>query len=128
MAHGLEVRQPFLDHRLVELAASLPVRNKFRGRRGKLILERCFANKIPREIFTRPKMGFGIPIAGWFRKELKALVQEMLLSDHAQTRQFFQKEKIESLCNAHFNHEQNHGYRMWNLLILEMWMRRWMTG
>ena len=58
MAHGLEVRQPFLDHRLVELAASLPVRNKFRGRRGKLILERCFANKIPREIFTRPKMGF----------------------------------------------------------------------
>ena len=128
MAHGLEVRQPFLDHRLVELAASLPVRNKFRGRRGKLILERCFANKIPREIFTRPKMGFGIPIAGWFRKELKALVQETLLSDHAQTRQFFQKEKIESLCNAHFNHEQNHGYRMWNLLILEMWMRRWMTG
>jgi len=125
MANSLEVRQPFLDYRLVELAASLRVSHKFRGRRGKLILENCFGNKIPREIFTRSKMGFGIPIAGWFRNELKELVQDTLLAQDAKTQRFFQQDRINSLCQAHINHEQNHGYRLWNLLILEMWLRRW---
>ena len=125
MAHSLEVRQPFLDYRLIELAASLPVEYKFRGRRGKLILERCFSNKIPRGIFTRPKMGFGIPIAGWFRNELKELVNETLLADGAKTHQFFQAKAITELCEAHLKHEQNHGYRLWNLLVLEMWLRKW---
>lgn len=125
MAHSLEVRQPFLDYRLIELAASLPVEYKFRGRRGKLILERCFGNKIPRGIFTRPKMGFGIPIAGWFRNELKELVNETLLADGAKTHQFFQAKAITELCEAHLKHEQNHGYRLWNLLVLEMWLRKW---
>lgn len=125
MANSLEVRQPFLDYRLVEFAASLPVHHKFRGKRGKLILQSCFGNKIPREIFTRSKMGFGIPIAGWFRNELKELMQDTLLAEDARTQQFFQRKRIESLCQAHVNHEQNHGYRLWNLLILEMWLRRW---
>lgn len=126
MAHSLEVRQPFLDHRLIELAASLPVDYKFRGSRGKLILQRAFGDKIPSEIFTRQKMGFGIPIANWFRNELKDLVQETLLAADARTSQFFQMDKIASLCHSHFNQEQNHGYRLWNLLILEIWMRRWL--
>ena len=125
MANSLEVRQPFLDYRLVEFAASLPVHHKFRGKRGKLILQSCFGDKIPREIFTRSKMGFGIPIAGWFRNELKELMQDTLLAEDARTQQFFQRKRIESLCQAHVNHEQNHGYRLWNLLILEMWLRRW---
>ncbi|MBL6723545.1 MAG: asparagine synthase (glutamine-hydrolyzing) [Rubripirellula sp.] len=125
MAHGLEVRQPFLDYRLVELAASLPIEQKFRGQRGKLLLQQCFKDKIPNEIFTRPKMGFGIPIAAWFRDELKELVRETLLSENAKSNQFFQTEKVAALCQAHWNKEQNHGYRLWNLLILEMWLRKW---
>ncbi len=125
MAHGLEVRQPFLDHRLVEFAASLPVRHKFRGKRGKLILQKAFEKKIPKEIFTRQKMGFGIPIGGWFRNELKPLVHDTLLTDDARTSQFFRQETVSELCRSHESNEQNHGYRLWNLLILETWLRRW---
>lgn len=125
MAHGLEVRQPFLDHRLVEFAASLPVSLKFRGRRGKLILQDTFGSKLPRTIFTRQKMGFGIPIAAWFRQELKPLVHDTLLSKDARITPYFRSQAIADLCHAHETGQQNHGYRLWNLLILETWLRRW---
>lgn len=125
MAHGLEVRQPFLDYRLVEFAASLPVSLKFRGNRGKLILQDAFGSKLPKSIFTRQKMGFGIPIAGWFRKELKPLVHDTLLASDARIAPYFRPEVVAELCQAHESSQQNHGYRLWNLLILEKWLRRW---
>jgi asparagine synthase (glutamine-hydrolysing) len=125
MAHGLEVRQPFLDYRIVEFAASLPVQQKFRGRRGKLILQKAFGETIPKEIFMRPKMGFGIPIANWFRNELKPLVHDTLLSGDAKTSLFFRPDTIADLCDHHETNKQNHGYRLWNLLILETWLRQW---
>ena len=73
MAHSLECRGPFLDHRVVELAVSIPARRKLglRGGRSKLVLKQAFADLIPRPILTRPKMGFGVPIDRWFRGELK---------------------------------------------------------
>ena len=125
MAHGLEVRQPLLDHRVVEFAASLPVHLKFRGKRGKLILQDAFGALIPKSIFTRKKMGFGIPIASWFRDELKPMVHDTLLSEDARITPFFRRESVAELVRAHENSEQNHGYRLWNLLILEKWLRRW---
>ena len=125
MAHGLEVRQPLLDHRVVEFAASLPVHLKFRGKRGKLILQDAFGALIPKSIFTREKMGFGIPIASWFRDELKPMVHDTLLSEDARITPFFRRESVAELVRAHENSEQNHGYRLWNLLILEKWLRKW---
>jgi len=125
MAHGLEVRQPLLDHRVVEFAASLPVHLKFRGKRGKLILQDAFGALIPKSIFTRKKMGFGIPIASWFRDELKPMVHDTLLSEDARITPFFRRESVAELVRAHENSEQNHGYRLWNLLILEKWLRKW---
>ena len=125
MAHGLEVRQPLLDHRVVEFAASLPVNLKFRGRRGKLLLQDTFSNMIPKSIFTRQKMGFGMPIGAWFRNELKPMVHETLLADDAKIAPFFRHESIARLVRSHEQSEQNHGYRLWNLLILETWLRRW---
>lgn len=125
MGHGLEVRQPLLDHRVVEFAASLPVQLKFRGRRGKLILRDTFGNMIPSSIFTRKKMGFGIPIGNWFRNELKPMVHDTLLADDARIAPYFQMDAIAELVRAHETSEQNHGYRLWNLLILEKWLRRW---
>lgn len=125
MAHGLEVRQPLLDHRVVEFAASLPVQLKFRGQRGKLILQDTFGDLIPKSIFTRKKMGFGIPIAGWFRNELKPLVHETLLASDARIAPFFRPDMVAKLVRSHESSEQNHGYRLWNLLILEKWLRRW---
>ncbi|MEM9587005.1 MAG: asparagine synthase-related protein, partial [Planctomycetota bacterium] len=125
MAHSLEVRQPMLDHRVVELAASMPVSHKFRGRRGKLILQDAFGSMIPKRIFTRDKMGFGIPIAHWFRDELRPMVHETLLAEDARIRPFLRQEAVAQLVRSHENNEQNHGYRLWNLLILEKWLRRW---
>ncbi len=125
MAHSLEVRQPLLDHRVVEFAASLPVKLKFRGRRGKLILQDAFGSMIPKSIFTRQKMGFGIPIGGWFRNELKPMVHDTLLADDARIAPYFRREAVEELVLSHENNQHNHGYRLWNLLILEKWLRRW---
>ncbi|MGI9470901.1 MAG: asparagine synthase (glutamine-hydrolyzing) [Rubripirellula sp.] len=125
MAHGLEVRQPLLDHRVVEFAASLPVDLKFRGQRGKLTLQDTFGDLIPKGIFTRKKMGFGIPIAGWFRKELKPMVHDTLLAPDARINPYFRPDAVAELVRSHESSEQNHGYRLWNLLILEKWLRRW---
>lgn len=125
MAHGLEVRQPMLDHRVVEFAASMPLEYKFRGRRGKLILQDTFGSMIPKNIFTRTKMGFGIPIGKWFRDELKPMVHDTLLGDDAKVAPYFRREVVQRLVSQHENNDQNHGYRLWNLLILEKWLREW---
>lgn len=125
MAHSLEVRQPMLDHRVVEFAASLSVDHKFRGKRGKLLLEDAFGSMIPKSIFTRKKMGFGIPIGSWFRNELKPMVHDTLLAEDSQLAPYFRREAVEKLVRSHEQGEQNHGYRLWNLLILEKWLREW---
>ncbi|WP_168566564.1 asparagine synthase (glutamine-hydrolyzing) [Crateriforma spongiae] len=125
MAHGLEVRQPMLDYRLVEFAATLPIELKRRGSRGKLLLQDAFGSLIPGEIFTRKKMGFGVPIATWFRNELKPMVHDTLLADDARVSQFLRPDSVADLVAAHENHQQNHCYRLWNLLFLELWLRRW---
>ncbi|QEF96133.1 Asparagine synthetase [glutamine-hydrolyzing] 1 [Stieleria maiorica] len=125
MAHSLEVRQPMLDHRVVEFAASLPVHLKFRGRRGKLLLQDAFGSTIPKSIFTRKKMGFGIPIGSWFRNELKPMVHDTLLADDARIAPYFRREAVQRLVGQHERMENNHGYRLWNLLILEKWLRQW---
>ncbi|MEP6171046.1 MAG: asparagine synthase-related protein, partial [Rhodopirellula bahusiensis] len=124
MAHGLEVRQPMLDHRFVELAASMPVEHKFRGRRGKLILQDAFGDRIPSSIFTRPKMGFGIPIGQWFREDFKPLVHDTMLAPDARINAYFRPDAIADLVRSHETGEQNHGYRLWNLLVLETWLRQ----
>lgn len=125
MAHSLEVRQPLLDYRVVEFAASLPVHLKFRGRRGKLLLQDAFGSMIPPSIFTRNKMGFGIPIGAWFRDELKPLVHDTLLADDARITPYLRRNAVARLVGQHERMENNHGYRLWNLLILEKWLRQW---
>ncbi len=128
MAHGLEVRQPLLDYRVVELAASLPVGMKFRGRRGKLILRQAFGDLVPQSVWTRRKMGFGVPIAGWFRGSLKPMVHDLLLSPSSRIAQYFRLETVARLVHEHESMKHNHAYRLWNLLILEQWLRRWCGG
>ncbi len=125
MAHGLEVRQPLLDYRLVEFAAALPVKLKFRGGRGKLILQDAFGDLLPKSVWTRRKMGFGVPIAGWFRGSLRPMLQDVLLAEDARINEFFQPAAIRGLVVEHDTMRQNHAYRLWNLLVLEKWMRRW---
>jgi asparagine synthase (glutamine-hydrolysing) len=125
MAHGLEVRQPMLDYRVVEFAASLPVKYKFRRSRGKLILQYAFGSMIPAEIWTRKKMGFGVPIVTWFREELRERVRDVLLAPNARISEFFRPEAVRGLVDSHQRGETNHSYRLWNLLMLESWLNRW---
>jgi asparagine synthase (glutamine-hydrolysing) len=125
MAHSLEVRQPFLDHRVVEYAASLPIALKFRRGRGKWLLRQAFGHLLPAEIWNRPKMGFGVPLDHWFRHELRDMAHDVLLDQTARDRGFFQHEFVAQLLQDHEAQRFDHAYRLWSLLVLELWLRRW---
>jgi asparagine synthase (glutamine-hydrolysing) len=128
MAHALECRQPFLDFRLVELAASLPVQWKYRGGRGKQILRRAFGDLLPTSIWTREKMGFGVPLDHWFRNELKPMTHDLLLGDTARRRGLFRPQVVAELVRQHEQSEFDHAQRLWALLFLELWMRQWVDA
>ncbi|AMV33560.1 Asparagine synthetase 1 [Pirellula sp. SH-Sr6A] len=125
MAHSLEARQPLLDYRLVEWAASLPSSLKLRGSVGKYLLRETFADLLPAAIWNRPKMGFGVPIARWFRTSLRDRTYDALLSSETKCHRYFRKEAIQSLVDAHMSGRENQAYRLWNLLMFELWLRRW---
>lgn len=125
MAHGLEVRQPMLDYRLVEFAASLPVELKYRRGMGKQLLRDAFAGVIPDNIWTRPKMGFGVPIADWFKNELRPMTHDLLLAGDARSAQWLRPEVVRAMVQQHESGGVNHCYRLWNLLFFEAWLRRW---
>ena len=127
MAHGLECRSPFLDYRLVELAARMPQRLKFRFGRGKRILREAFADLLPQAIQRRSKMGFGVPLDHWFRKELKDYVKDVLLAPETVGRGYFRPEAVARLIDDHQQGRFNHGIRLWALLILELWHRQWVA-
>jgi asparagine synthase (glutamine-hydrolysing) len=125
MAHGLECRQPFLDFRLVELAARFPLSWKLRGTISKRMLRRAFGRLLPDEIWTRKKMGFGVPLDHWFRDELKPMTHDLLLSGPATERGYFRAEYVEQLVREHEEGRFDHAYRLWSLLVLELWLRTW---
>ncbi len=128
MAHALECRQPFLDYRVVELAASLPIGMKYRRGRGKRLLRAAFGDLLPREIWNRKKMGFGVPLEHWFRNELRELTHDVLLGDAARNRGYFRPEAVREMVESHESGSFNHCYRLWSLLVLELWLQRWCDG
>ncbi len=123
MAHSLEVRSPFLDHKVVEMAVGMPVGLKMRGFNGKYILKKAFADLLPEPILTRPKMGFGVPISRWFRTDLARFVRNVLLDDASLARGVFRPEAVRLLIDEHTSGVFDHGYRIWALLMLELWHR-----
>jgi len=125
MAHSLECRQPFLDYRLVELAASFPAAWKFRRGHGKRILRRAFGDLLPCEVWTRRKMGFGVPLDHWFRDELRPLTHDVLLNASARCHEYFRPDVIRRMVEDHELGRFNHCYRLWTLLMLELWLQRW---
>ncbi len=125
MAHSLEVRQPFLDHRVVEYAASLPLALKFRRGTGKLLLRRAFGHLLPAAIWNRRKMGFGVPLDHWFRNELRELTHDTLLAESAQINNYFRHDTIKQLVTQHESKQFDHAYRLWSVLVLELWLREW---
>jgi asparagine synthase (glutamine-hydrolysing) len=125
MAHGLECRSPFLDHRVVELAAGMPIARKFRFGVGKRILREAFHDLLPRPIQRRGKMGFGVPLDHWFRGPLAGMAREILLDPRTLQRGLFRPAAVQGLLEAHVSGRFDHSYRLWSLLVLELWQRKW---
>lgn len=123
MAHSLELRSPLLDRRVVELGLSLPDSLKQEGRAGKVALRRAFADVLPPEVAGRGKSGFALPLAQWFRGELRPLARELLLDDRARARGWFHPEAVERLLEAHAAGRADNGHRLWTLTMLELWQR-----
>ncbi len=121
MANSLEARSPFLDHKVMEFAASLPDNWKVHGLTTKYILKQTFNKDLPKEIVNRSKMGFGIPLGKWFRTDWQRYFRETVLSEKALSRGYFDRNALKQLCEDHFEGRRDNGYRMWALLMLELW-------
>jgi len=125
MAHAVEVRPPFLDHRIIEFAATLPDTMKMRGSRQKFLLKELMKGKLPPSILNRKKVGFDIPAHQWLRGSLRPLLLDTLkegLSEHAE---LFRADTIESYLRLHMEKRANLGYHLWGLMILFLWMKQW---
>jgi asparagine synthase (glutamine-hydrolysing) len=125
MAHSLEVRPPFLDHRIVEFAASLPSSLKIRGSRQKVLLRELMRDKLPPAILRRKKIGFDIPAHDWLRGCLRPLMLEVLLDGASDHSSLFRREVIETQIRRHLERQVNVGYHLWGLMVLFLWMKKW---
>ncbi len=125
MAHSLECRQPFLDHRLVERVVALPRSWKLSWWRGKQLIRRTFGDLLPPVIWRRAKMGFGVPLDHWFRGPLQTLAKEILLGSQSSIGTLFRREAVEQLIDEHVTGRFNHSFRLWALIMFEAWRQKW---
>jgi asparagine synthase (glutamine-hydrolysing) len=125
MAHSLEVRPPFLDHRIVEFAASLPAHLKVRGSQQKVLLKELMRGKLPSSILRRKKVGFDIPAHQWLRGPLRPLLLDTLGAGASEHAGLFRRSGIEACVRQHLDRRANLGYHLWGLMILFLWMKRW---
>jgi len=123
MAASLEARAPFLDYKLVELAARIPSNLKLHGKTTKHILKQVAAGVLPDEIIHRAKHGFGVPVGRWFRTDLREYAREMLLEPQTSRRGYFREEAVRRVLDEHSSGQRNHGQRIWLLLTFEWWHR-----
>lgn len=128
MANSLEARSPFLDHKVMEFSASLPDNFKVHGLTTKYIMKKTFDEMLPPAITNRQKMGFGIPVGKWFRGDWRDFFRETVLSDTSFRRGYFKRESLERIYQEHTSGKRDHGYRMWALLVLELWHRSYIDG
>ncbi len=128
MAASLEVRCPFLDHRVVEAAARLPWRFKQQGRARKRILDAACRDLLPAPIRRRSKKGFGVPLAAWFRGAWQPMLRDVLLDPACRARGFFAPETVEGLIQAHAAGAADHSYVLWSLLVFELWCQEFAVG
>ncbi|HEV7842745.1 MAG TPA: asparagine synthase-related protein, partial [Pyrinomonadaceae bacterium] len=124
MADSLEARSPFLDHHVIEFAASLPENLKLRGLTTKYLLKRVLKRLLPAENLKRSKMGFGVPISHWLRGEMQPFLRETLLSEKALSRGLFRPQVVKRLVAQHTSGERDYAHQLWTLLMLELWFER----
>jgi asparagine synthase (glutamine-hydrolysing) len=122
MAVSLEVRAPFLDPRVAEFAASLPLRYKLKGNQGKYVLKKAMEKLLPKNILHRPKKGFGVPIAEWLKGRLNPLMRDLLDSTRLKNQGLFEENHVQKLINEHETGAASHHKQLWTLLVFQLWL------
>ncbi len=128
MACSLEMRTPFLDHRLIQFAAGLPADLRVRGFQLKYILKKAVEPWLPRKIIYRQKRGFSVPIARWMREDLKALVDRVLDEEKLRRQGLFNAPFVRRLLEDHWSERADHRKALWALLCFELWHERWASA
>jgi asparagine synthase (glutamine-hydrolysing) len=128
MAASIEVRVPLLDHRVVEFTSRLPESLKYKNGAGKYLLKRLLARYLPQALFERPKMGFGLPIDQWMRGELRTLLLDYLSPDRLRREGRLDPGIVQQKLKEHLDGTCNHHYRLWAVLMWEMWRERWLSS
>jgi asparagine synthase (glutamine-hydrolysing) len=123
MAHSLEVREPLMDHELIEWVATLPSNLKIRGQEGKFILKKALEPQLPMDVLYRPKMGFSVPLARWFRGPLKQRVREAVLGERLASTGWFDHACLKHLVDTHQSGVSDHSSPLWSLLMFEAFLR-----
>jgi asparagine synthase (glutamine-hydrolysing) len=123
MAHSLEVREPLMDHLLVEWLATLPSSLKLRGREGKFFLKKAMEPSLPRDVLYRPKMGFAVPLSRWFRGPLRQRVRDAVLGHRLASTGWFDRGTLEHLVESHESGARDQSAPLWSLLMFEAFLR-----
>jgi asparagine synthase (glutamine-hydrolysing) len=126
MAVSLEGREPFLDHRVIELAAQLPDNFKYNNGIKKHILREITHKYVPKEMMERPKMGFAIPIEKWLLQDLKHLVDAQISEQRIKTDGVFHWAEVQKLKQQFYNGRTENHVKLWNILMFQMWFEKWM--
>jgi asparagine synthase (glutamine-hydrolysing) len=124
MAHSLEVREPLMDHELVEWMATLPRQMKVRGGEGKFLLKKAMEPMLPADVLYRPKMGFAVPLERWFRGPLKQRVRDAVLGERLAATGLFNRGYLEHLVDAHQRGTRDYSSPLWSLLMFEAFLRK----
>ena len=121
MAHGLEVRVPFTDHRIAQLMISNSITSTSITK-NKLILKKILNGYVPKKLFDRPKMGFGVPLSNWLRGSLKVWAQDLINSSEVKGNEFLNYENINMLLNEHIEYKRDNSYKLWPILVFISWL------
>ena len=128
MAHSLEVREPLMDHKLIEWLATLPSSLKIRGQEGKYLLKKSMEPLLPNDVLYRPKMGFSVPLARWFRGPLKERMRNSILGSRLAETGWFNPRYLNHLVDAHSSGSRDYSASLWTLLMFEAFLRNVMEA
>ncbi|MEM7770702.1 MAG: asparagine synthase (glutamine-hydrolyzing) [Cyanobacteria bacterium P01_A01_bin.37] len=124
MGVSLETRIPFLDHRIVEFANSLPIDFKIHSGQGKWLLRQVLYRYVPADLIERPKMGFSVPIGNWLRAPLREWAEDLLHAERLQRQGFLEPDLIRSTWQQHLSGKENHQYPLWNVMMFQAWLEK----
>ncbi len=125
MAHSLEARVPYLDQELVEFLMTVPASIKFKGHETKYLLKKVMRGLLPDEVITRKKAGWHLPFASWFRYPLKDFLTQRFQEDSKSFYEVFDKASLQTLLGEHFRGTRNNSFKIWGLLVLHEWFKKY---